>query len=95
MADEDPSRRTVNGDSPGAVYSEPRRFCVGKHATRQENQDRGGVMHRFGMDDDSTATMLRELASRSLPDFTLAYLADNDYESHRVGRIKRSRSSSG
>ena len=45
-------------------------------------------MHRFGMDDDSTATMLRELASRGLPDFTLAYFADNDYQSHNVGPHK-------
>ena len=88
MADEDPSRRTVDGDSPGAVYSEPRRLCVRTHGRGRKIKDWGGVMHRFGMDDDSTATMLRELASRSLPDFTLAYFADNDYESHKVGPHK-------
>ena len=49
-------------------------------------QDRGGLLHRFGMDDASTAAMLCELAAEGeLPAFTLAYFADNDYRSHEVG----------
>jgi hypothetical protein len=43
-------------------------------------------MHRFGMDDESGAQMLCELAARgAMPEFTLAYFADNDYRSHDVG----------
>jgi hypothetical protein len=38
------------------------------------------------MDDASTGAMLRDLmAEGSLPDFTVAYFADNDYHSHEVG----------
>jgi hypothetical protein len=48
--------------------------------------DKGGLLHRFGMDDASTGTLLREMmAAGPLPDFTLAYFADNDYRSHEVG----------
>ena len=47
---------------------------------------RGGLLHRFGMDDASTAAMLCELTARdALGDLTVAYFADNDYESHEVG----------
>jgi hypothetical protein len=49
-------------------------------------EDRGGILHRFGMDDDSTARMLCQLAADGpMPDFTVAYFADNDYKSHEVG----------
>ena len=49
-------------------------------------KQKGGVLHRFGMDDASTGALLRDLcAERSLPDFTVAYFADNDYRSHEVG----------
>jgi hypothetical protein len=45
-----------------------------------------GLLHRFGMDDASTGVTLRDLMSRGeLPDFTVAYFADNDYRSHEVG----------
>ena len=45
-----------------------------------------GLLHRFGMDDESTGAMLRNLMQeRSLPDFTVAYFADNDYRSHDIG----------
>ena len=49
----------------------------------------GGLLHRFGMDDASTGAMLRDLAAaNALPDFTVAYFADNDYVSHEVGPVK-------
>ncbi len=48
--------------------------------------ERGGFLHRFGMDDESTGAMLRDLMHEgSLPDFTVAYFADNDYRSHEIG----------
>ena len=48
--------------------------------------EEGGLLHRFGMDDESTGAMLRDLMREgSLPDFTVAYFADNDYESHDIG----------
>jgi hypothetical protein len=50
--------------------------------------EKGGLMHRFGMDDASTGAMLKDLAGRNaLPDFTVAYFADNDYISHDVGPV--------
>lgn len=49
-------------------------------------QEKRGLLHRFGMDDASTGAMLRDLcAEKALPDFTVAYFADNDYRSHEVG----------
>ena len=48
--------------------------------------EKGGLFHRFGMDDASTGAMLRDLMSEgSLADLTVAYFADNDYRSHEVG----------
>jgi hypothetical protein len=60
---------------------------VGPHTPRGRKLDRkGGLFHRFGMDDASTGAMLQDLLHEgSLPDFTVAYFADNDYESHKVG----------
>jgi hypothetical protein len=47
---------------------------------------KSGLLHRFGMDDESTGTMLRDLMREGLlPDFTVAYFADNDYRSHETG----------
>ena len=47
---------------------------------------KGGLLHRFGMDDESTGALLQDLfASPERPDLTVAYFADNDYRSHEVG----------
>jgi Type I phosphodiesterase / nucleotide pyrophosphatase len=79
---------------PGVPITEtvhgPAVLCLGDFVTsatrRGKVKDRGGPLHRFGMDDASSATMLCELAAaRGLGDFTLAYFADNDYRSHEVG----------
>jgi len=49
---------------------------------------KGGLLHRFGMDDASTGVMLREIMERrALPDFTIAYFADNDYLGHKIGPV--------
>jgi hypothetical protein len=76
-----PVTETVDGPSVlclgDFVRSRPRRARI---------NDRGGPLHRFGMDDASTAAMLCELAADSaMADFTVAYFADNDYRSHEVG----------
>jgi hypothetical protein len=68
----------------------PSTLCLGDFVTphdgRRKVKDRGGPMHRFGMDDESGADMLRQLAEdNALGDFALAYFADNDYRSHEVG----------
>lgn len=48
--------------------------------------DKGGLLHRFGMDDASSGALLRDLfASGAQPDLTIAYFADNDYRGHEVG----------
>ena len=83
---------------PGVPFREticgPSVLCLGDFITprtrrRRKVKDRGGLMHRFGMDDASTAVMLRQLVEdHSLPDFTLAYFADNDFRSHEIGPHK-------
>lgn len=80
---------------PGVPITEyvhgPAVLCLGdfveaRSLRGRKVDDRGGVMHRFGMDDESSAQMLCRLAAeRELPAFTLAYFADNDYKSHEVG----------
>jgi hypothetical protein len=46
----------------------------------------GGPLHRFGFNDQNTLEQLLTLARRSrLPDFTVAYFPDNDFESHTRG----------
>jgi hypothetical protein len=79
---------------PGVPVTEtvegPSTLCLGDFVTsrgpRTKVEDRGGLLHRFGMDDASSGAMLCELAAAdALGDFTLAYFADNDYRSHEVG----------
>ena len=80
---------------PGVALSEtvegPSVLCLGDFVgTRSHHghklNEKGGLLHRFGMDDASTGSLLRDLAaSGPLPDFTLAYFADNDYRSHEIG----------
>ena len=82
---------------PGVPLTEsvdgPSVLCLGdfvmEHTPRgRKVKDVGGVMHRFGMDDESSAAMLQALAADGpLPDFTVAYFADNDYRSHEVGPV--------
>ena len=49
-------------------------------------EEKGGLLHRFGMDDASTGNLLKDLfAAGPLPDLTIAYFADNDYRSHEIG----------
>src|SRR5215218_4020022 len=58
---------------------------VGTPVRGRRLEERGGVLHRFGMDDASTAALLADLFARPRPDFTVAYFPDNDYRSHEVG----------
>ena len=66
-------------------------LCLGDFVTTRTprghiKHDKSGVLHRFGMDDAGTASLLLDLAeSRAFPDFTVAYFGDNDYRSHEVG----------
>jgi hypothetical protein len=79
-----PLTETVQGPSILALgdFVGPR-WSGGKKLSK-----RGGLLHRFGMDDASTGVMLRELMERGgLPEFTIAYFADNDYESHKIGPV--------
>jgi hypothetical protein len=59
------------------------RMPDGKHV-----EGRAGLLHRFGMDDEATGALLTGLAEAGqLPEFTVAYFADNDYRSHEVGPV--------
>jgi hypothetical protein len=82
---------------PGVPFTEmvegPSLLCLGDFVgTRTPHghkpDEKGGLLHRFGMDDASTAAMLKDLAERNaLADFTVAYFADNDYVSHEIGPV--------
>ena len=79
------------GVSRTEVIQGPAFLCLGDFvATRTMRGkplvDKGGVGHRFGMDDASTGLLLAEVAEdRAFADFTVAYFADNDYRSHEIG----------
>ena len=63
-------------------------FVLPSWSSGRKLDKKGGVLHRFGMDDASTGAMLCEiLERRALPDFTIAYFADNDYLSHKIGPV--------
>ena len=48
----------------------------------------GGLLRRFGFHDETTAEYLLQLGEAGpLPDFTLAYFPNNDFESHSVGAV--------
>lgn len=80
---------------PGVPFTEtvdgPSTLCLGDFVKTpalrgRKLAHRGGLLHRFGMDDESTATVLCQMvADKTLPDFTVAYFADNDYCGHKVG----------
>jgi predicted AlkP superfamily pyrophosphatase or phosphodiesterase len=49
-------------------------------------QGHGGLKHRYGFDDVDTSDVLLQLAqSGPLPDLTVAYFPDNDFDSHEIG----------
>ena len=79
------------GVSRTEVIQGPSFFCLGDfvatHTMRGKPLvDKGGFIHRFGMDDASTGMLLAEVAEdKSFADFNVAYFADNDYRSHEIG----------
>lgn len=79
---------------PGVPFAEhvegPSTLCLGDFVAQGPGRARlrsvGGLRHRFGMDDAGTAGYLKALARAGrMPDLTVAYFADNDFEGHRVG----------
>jgi hypothetical protein len=52
----------------------------------QQIKARGGMLRRYGFHDETTADYLLQLAElEGLPDFTLAYFPNNDFDSHKQG----------
>ncbi|WP_166826304.1 alkaline phosphatase family protein [Thalassoroseus pseudoceratinae] len=45
----------------------------------------GGPLHKFGMSDETTAAFLLQLCEVGLPDLTVAYFPENDFQSHSEG----------
>ncbi|HMQ35019.1 MAG TPA: alkaline phosphatase family protein [Chloroflexaceae bacterium] len=81
-----PSTKTVAG---------PTGLLLGDFAARgldgggEVPRDARGIMHRFGFDDEHTAEVLLHLArTDTLPELTVAYFPDNDFESHQVGPVE-------
>lgn len=82
---------------PGVPFTEfiegPSTLCLGDFVADGPGRDNlrsvGGMFHRFGMDDAGTSGFLQALAATArMPDFTVAYFADNDYQGHKVGPLK-------
>ena len=65
----------------------PRRFRVDAHAARQDTRRQAtACCTASGWTTRQPAQLLAELAEdKAMPDFTVAYFADNDYRSHEVG----------
>ena len=79
-----PLTETVEGPSTLSLGD----FVGSRSADGRKLDEKGGLLHRFGMDDASTGAMLRDMmAGGTMPDFTVAYFADNDYRSHEVGPV--------
>jgi hypothetical protein len=79
-----PFRESVHGPSLLSLGD----FVRPRRSSGRKLHNKGGLLHRFGMDDESTGAMLCDLMERGeLPDFTVAYFADNDYLSHKVGPV--------
>jgi hypothetical protein len=81
---------------PGVPFTEtvtgPKVLCLGDFVPgRTPSRSRSlhgksGALHRFGMDDASTSALLVDLVETGeMPPLTVAYFADNDYQSHEVG----------
>jgi Type I phosphodiesterase / nucleotide pyrophosphatase len=79
------------GAPVSALVNGPSIFTLGDFAStrtprgKRLDTNKEGLLHRFGMDDAASGELLAELMEDGLPDFTVAYFADNDYRSHAVG----------
>jgi hypothetical protein len=79
-----PLRETIDGPSTLCLGD----FVSARHGHRHAPDAEGGPFRRFGMDDVSTGELLCDLMAHGpMPDFTVAYFADNDYRSHEVGPV--------
>lgn len=72
------------------VYG-PSWLCLGdfvSHTGPHDLSASGGMFNRYGMDDQGTEQFLKDLPDASaLPDFTVAYFADYDFDSHENGPV--------
>lgn len=58
----------------------------GEALERDDPSREGGLLGRFGFNDNNTKALLHALTDETeLPQFTIAYFPDNDYESHEKG----------
>jgi hypothetical protein len=74
----------------GVAVHGPSWLCLGDFVStsgRKRSFDApGGVLHRFGLDDQATEEFLKDVTDvAALPEFTVAYFADYDFESHEKG----------
>lgn len=75
---------------PGPTVCGPSWLCLGDFIAstgRVDNVDApGGVFNRFGLDDEGTEGFLTGVAdAAALPDISVAYFADYDFDSHDRG----------
>jgi hypothetical protein len=79
-----PLTETVEGPSTLSLGD----FVGARTTDGRPIDEKGGLLHRFGMDDASTGAMLKDMmAAGPMPDLTVAYFADNDYRSHDIGPV--------
>ena len=84
--------KLIPGVKPAREITGPDVLCLADFVTSTPpGSDRplsapGGLRRRFGFHDETTAAYLLDLASRGpLPDLTVAYFPNNDFESHARG----------
>ncbi len=73
----------------------PSVLCIGDFASQRKDlsptrdlQSLGGVARRFGFCDENTMDLVLQLAAQGMPDLTVAYFPDNDFDSHERGPLE-------
>src|SRR5688572_25425324 len=80
--------RSAHGNGTRPADALPRGLRGGWSRGRPEEAKGPGSAQWIRMDDAGTAALLEDMAgARTMPDFTVAYFADNDYRSHEVGPV--------
>ena len=84
--------KMLPGVSPASSIDGPDVTCLAEFVTStpagsdEPLHAPGGMARRFGFHDETTAAYLLDLARRGpMPDLTVAYFPNNDFESHKQG----------
>lgn len=86
--------RLLPGMPHQETFSGPSVLCVGDFVSQRKDLDPprdlkgpGGMKNRFGFCDETTGALMLQLAEQGLPEFTLGYFPNNDFDSHERGPL--------